>query len=288
VLDETGLFPELPIGTCEMQAYVYGAKVQMAPLFEAWGDAQRADSLRREAAQLRQRFQDVFWLESPGEVAFAIDGHKRAVRTVVSNPGHCLWMGILDPARGRLAGERLLQRDLFSGWGLRTLSEQHPSYDPHSYQRGSVWPHDSVIAAAGLRRYGLTEQAWKVMDGLLAAAMCFEDIQMPELFSGLPQEEFAVPVPYRTANVPQAWAAGAVLHMIRILVGLEPDMPSGRLYLDPALPPWCPRLTLEELQVGPHRLRLHFEREEDGSCSVEVNPPAGLEVVRGTPPWMRL
>jgi len=127
-----------------------------------------------------------------------------------------------------------------------------------------------------------------MMDGLLSAVMCFEDIQMPELFSGLNREEFAVPVPYRMANVPQAWAAGAVLQMVRILLGLEPDMPAGRLYLDPALPPWCPRLTLEGLQVGPHRMRLHVERAEDGACSVDLDSPAGLEVVRGTPPWMEV
>lgn len=288
VLDEAGVFPDLPIGTCEMQAYVYGAKVQMAPLFDAWGDVERAARLRQEAAELRRRFHETFWLDQPGAVAFAIDGKKRALGTVTSNPGHCLWMGILDARRGRMAGERLLQRDLFSGWGLRTLSELHPSYDPHSYQRGSVWPHDTVIAAAGLRRYGLDQQAWQMMDGLLAAVMCFEDIQMPELFSGLPKEEPAVPVPYRMANVPQAWAAGAVVHMVRILLGLEPDMPAGRLYVNPALPPWCPRLTLEDLHVGPHRIHLRVDRASDGSCTVDVDPPPGIEVVRGTPPWMEI
>jgi glycogen debranching enzyme len=288
VLDETGVSPELPIGTCEMQAYVYGAKLQMAPLFEAWDDGERAARLRAEAAELRSKFLETFWLDSAGEVALAIDGRKRAVATVTSNPGHCLWMGILDARRGRIAGERLLERDMFSGYGLRTLSEQHPSYDPHSYQRGSVWPHDTVIAAAGLRRYGLVEHAWRIMDGLLTAVMCFEDIQMPELFSGLPKEEFAVPVPYRMANVPQAWAAGAVLQMVRVLLGLEPDMPNGRLYIDPALPPWCPRLTVDALQVGPHRIQLRVERAKDGSCTVDLDPPSGLEVIRGTPPWMEL
>jgi glycogen debranching enzyme len=288
VLDETGAFPELPIGTCEMQAYVYGAKLQMAPLFAAWGDDERAARLKTEAAELRRKFHETFWLDAAGEVAFAIDGHKRAVGTATSNPGHCLWMGILDARRGRIAGERLLQRDLFSGYGLRTLSEQHPSYDPHSYQRGSVWPHDTMIAAAGLRRYGLDEHAWRMMDGLLTAVMCFEDIQMPELFSGLPKEEFAVPVPYRMANVPQAWAAGAVLQMVRVLLGLEPDMPSGRLYLNPALPPWCPRLTVDALRVGQHRIRLRVDRAEDGSCHLDVDAPSGLEVVQGAPPWMEL
>jgi glycogen debranching enzyme len=197
-------------------------------------------------------------------------------------------MGILDEGRGRLAGRRLLMPDMFTGWGVRTLSDLHPSYDPHSYQRGSVWPHDTVIAAAGLRRYGMDEHAWRMIDGLLAAVMCFEDIQMPELFSGLRREELAVPVPYRMANVPQAWAAGAVVQMVRVLLGLEPDMPAGRLYVNPALPPWCPRLSVEDLQVGPHRFSLTATRAADGSCEVESDAPTGLKLVRGRPPWMEV
>src|SRR6266567_4071173 len=288
VLDENGIFPELPIGTCEMQAYVYAAKLHIAPLFEAWGDRDRAHRLVAEAMELRRRFHESFWLEDRGELAFALDGNKKPVRTAVSNPGHCLWMGILDPAHGRLAGERLMRPDMFSGWGVRTLSEDHPSYDPHSYQRGSVWPHDSVMAAAGLRRYGLIEESWKIIDGLLTAVMCFEDIQMPELFAGLRRAEFAVPVPYRMANVPQAWSAGAILQMVRILLGLEPDVPAGKLYVDPMLPPWCPVLTLHRLHVGGHEVRVHAERKEDGSCTLDVESPASIEVVRGTPPWMDL
>jgi glycogen debranching enzyme len=287
VLDEAGAFPELPLGTSEMQAYVYGAKRQIAALFEAWGDSSRASSLRSEAAELRRRFIEKFWLVERGELAFVIDGAKKAVGTVVSDSGHCLWMGILDEERGRLAGRRLMQQDMFTGWGLRTLSALHPSYDPHSYQRGSVWPHDSVIAAAGLRRYGLNEEAWSILDGLLAAVMCFEDIQMPELFAGLPKSEFAVPVPYRMANVPQAWAAGSVLHMVRVLLGLEPDMAEGRIYLDPALPAWCSRLELRKLRLGRHEVRLSVQRKADGGHTVEADAP-GLEVVRGVPPWMEI
>src|SRR5579872_4200754 len=287
VLDETGAFPDLPIGTSEMQAYVYGAKRRMAPLFEAWGDHERAERLVREARELRKRFMEVFWLEPAGELAFLLDGRKRAVGTVVSDSGHCMWMGILDPERGRAAGRRLMKPDMFTGWGVRTLSDHHPSYDPHSYQRGSVWPHDSVIAAAGLRRYGMPEEAWTILDGLLGAVMCFEDIQMPELFAGLPKSEFAVPVPYRMANVPQAWAAGSVLHMVRILLGLEPDVPQGRIYLDPALPAWCSRLELRRLRLGAHEVRLAVERKPDGRHEVDADAP-GLEIVRGSPPWLEL
>src|SRR5437899_3089484 len=287
VLDETGAFPELPIGTSEMQAYVYGAKTRIAALFEAWGDASRAALLRREAAELRRKFIATFWLEGAEELAFLLDGRKRPVGTVVSDSGHCLWMGILDEERGRAAGRRLMQPDMFTGWGLRTLSDHHPSYDPHSYQRGSVWPHDSVIAAAGLRRYGMNEEAWTILDGLLAAVMCFEDSQMPELFAGLPKGEFAVPVPYRMANVPQAWAAGSVLHMVRILLGLEPDIPAGRIYLDPALPAWCSKLELRRMRLGPHEVRVSVQRKGDGRHMVDADAP-GLEVVRGVPPWLEI
>ena len=289
VLDEAGAFPELPIAMSELQAYVYGAKRGMAPLFEAWGDRRRAEQLLEEAAELQERFAKSFWLdEDGGELAFLLDGQKKPVRTVVSNPGHCLWMGILDTERGRIAGRRLLKPDLFTGWGLRVLSDQHPSYDPHSYQRGSVWPHDTVIAAAGLRRYGLVEEAWALLDGLLSAVMCFEDIQMPELFSGLPRKEFAVPVPYRMANVPQAWSAGCVLHMVRVLLGIEPDLPAGRVYVDPALPPWCPTFELNGLRMGSHELRLSVQRHEDGSCSFDAEATKDLEIVQGTPPWLDL
>jgi glycogen debranching enzyme len=167
------------------------------------------------------------------------------------------------------------------------LSENHPAYDPHSYQRGSVWPHDSVIAAAGMKRYGLVEEAWTILDGLLGAVMCFEDIQMPELFAGLPRNEFAVPVPYRGANVPQAWAAGSVMQMVRILLGLEPDVPAGRIYLDPGLPDWCPRLELRKLHIGEHEVRIKVERNSDGTHTVDADAP-GIEIVRGTPPWLDL
>jgi glycogen debranching enzyme len=289
VLDEAGAFPDLPIAMSELQAYVYGAKRGMAPLFEAWGDQRRGEQLLEEAAELRERFAKSFWLDKDGgELAFLLDGQKKPVRTVVSNPGHCLWMGILDAERGRIAGRRLLKPDLFTGWGLRVLSDQHPSYDPHSYQRGSVWPHDTVIAAAGLRRYGLVEEAWKLLDGLLSAVMCFEDIQMPELFSGLPRQDFAVPVPYRMANVPQAWSAGCVLQMVRVLLGIEPDLPAGRVYVDPALPPWCPTFELNGLRMGAHELRLSVRRQEDGTCSLDAEATPGLEIVRGTPSWLDL
>jgi len=289
VLDEGGGLPPPPIGTCEMQAYVYGAKRDIAELFEAWGEPDRAGALRREARELRARFLAAYWRDPPGELAFALDGTKRPVMTATSNPGHCLWMGILDPDRGQRVAERLLRPDLFTGWGLRTLSRDHPAYDPHDYQRGSVWPHDTLIAADGLRRYGRTADSWRLIDGILGAATGFERSRLPELFAGLSRRGADAPVPYPLANAPQAWAAGAVFHAVRLLLGLEPDVPRGVVYLDPALPPWCPHLELENVRIGSGRLRVHAWRRPDGStdCRTALHG-VHLTVVRGSAPWRRV
>ncbi len=286
VLDEQGGFPPHPIGTCEMQAYVYAAKLSVADLFAAWGEGTRAAALRREATRLRRTFADRFWVPGEGTVAFALDGQKRQVTTATSNPGHCLWTGILDPERAQSAADRLMKPDLFTGYGLRTLSSDHPSYDPHSYQRGSVWPHDTVIAAAGMRRCGRNEDAWRLIDGVLAAASALDGFQLPELFAGLRRGPLQTPVPYEQANIPQAWAAGSIFHAVRVLLGLEPDVPGGRIYLNPALPPWCSELVLDNLRVGGQRLKISARRHSDGTSSAEVSGRLGsLEVVTGSPPW---
>jgi glycogen debranching enzyme len=288
VLDEAGGFPKHPIATCEMQAYVYAAKRDVAELFAAWGDHERAMRLRREATDLQRRFMERFWLPEERTVAFALDGDKRPLGTATSNPGHCLWSGILGGNRVQPVVDRLMRADLFTGFGLRTLSSDHPSYDPHSYQRGSVWPHDTIIAAAGMRRYGRDEEAWRLIDGILEAASALDGFQLPELFAGLQRQPLDAPVPYEHANVPQAWAAGSVFHAVRILLGLEPDIPNGRLYLNPALPPWCRELVLDNLRVGGQRITVEARRRSDGASAFEVRGHLGpLQVVHGPPPWWR-
>jgi len=287
VLDEAGNNPPHPIGTCEMQAYVYAAKKGVAELFAAWGDDDVAASLRDSAEVLRRRFNERFWLEEEGTLAFALDGDKRPLRTITSNPGHCLWLGMVGLERGDAIARRLMQPDVYSGWGLRTLSTTHPRFDPHSYQRGSVWPHDTMLAAAGMRRYDRLEDCWRLIDGLLDAVASFEHRQMPELFAGLARRAPDVPVPYEKANVPQAWSAGVVFHAVRVLLGLEPDVPNGRIYLDPALPPWCPELRIENVRVGNDRLSIRAARTPSGYTDVEVSSLNGaLRVVRGRSPWL--
>ncbi|MBV8528830.1 MAG: amylo-alpha-1,6-glucosidase, partial [Candidatus Dormibacteraeota bacterium] len=270
VLDEQGNYPPHPIGTCDMQAYVYAAKRGMAGLFGDWGDHDVAARLPVEAEALRRRFIDAWWLEDEGTVAFAMDGNKRLLRTHTANPGHCLWLGMLDGERGRRAAARLMEPELFSGWGLRSLSAAHPRYDPHSYQRGGVWPHDTMLTAAGLRRYGLRDECWRLIDALLSAAVGFERAQIPELFAGLARGRDDAPMPYEHANTPQAWAAGTPFHAVRILLGLEPDAPAQRIYVDPQLPPWCPEIEMENVRVGNARVNVRAWRRRDGSSDVDV------------------
>jgi glycogen debranching enzyme len=288
VLDERGDFPEHPIGTCDLDPLVYAAKLAIADLYDGWGERQRARTLRDDARALRERYIAAYWLEDEQWLAFALDGRKRRIRTVTSLPGHVLWSGILDQRRAAAVADRLMQPDLFSGWGLRTLSTQHPSYDPHSYQRGSVWPHDTMIAAAGFARHGMVHEAWRLIDGLLGAVVCLDRQQMPELFAGLPRAPLDAPVPYIRANVPQAWAAGSIFHAVRILLGLEADVPAGKVYVDPLLPPWCPQLRLENVRIGAQRFTFDARRGADGECRLDVDSTNGpLRAVQGRPPHLR-
>lgn len=287
VLDERGHLPPLPLGTCEMQGYVFAAKLACSGLFEAWGDRPTATRLQAEAEALRRRFRDRFWDLEAGELALALDGSKRRVMTATSNPGHCLWTGIIPPGEADPVVRRLMAPDLFSGWGLRTLSSQHPAFDPHSYQRGSVWPHDTVIAADGMIRHGHAEASWQLLDGILAAAAAFDGFQLPELFSGLTRADGDVPVPYPHANRPQAWASGCIFHALRAILGLHPDLPAGRIYVHPRLPPWCPELSLQGIRVGQGHLSVSARRRRDGSIQITSRVSGvGAEVVESDPPWL--
>lgn len=175
LVHEDGAIAELPLAPVELQGYLYTARLAMAELMEASGEPGEARRLRGAAAELRAAVEDRYWLGDAGCYAMALDGHKQPVRSVGSNPGQLLWTGLPEERRARAVARRLLGPDLSSGWGLRTLSSQHVAYNPLSYQRGSVWPHDTALAAAGMWRYGLREEAAQLLQALLEAAGAFED-----------------------------------------------------------------------------------------------------------------
>lgn len=263
-----------PKALCELQGYVYDAWLRMAEVYEALGDAARAAQLREKAATLFARFNEAFWDEETGFYAFALDGEKKKVLSVASNPGHCLWSGIVPPERAGRVVARLMQPDMWSGWGIRTLSSKHPSYNPYSYQKGAVWPHDNGLIAQGFKRYGYAVEAGRIAHDICQAGGFFMLNQLPELYAGLHREAANFPVQYLGANVPQAWAAGSVFSMVQAILGMQPDAPHRMLYLDPALPPWLPDLTVRNLRLGEQAFDIRFWR---------AGEETRLEVLQGDP-----
>jgi glycogen debranching enzyme len=276
-----------PIALCELQGYVYDAKCRMAEVFDALGEPERAAALRDQAADLRQRFEAAFWDEDEGTYCFGLDALKQPIRSVASNAGHCLWSGIASDARAARLVRRLMQDDMWSGWGIRTLSANHPAYNPHSYHRGSIWPHDNGIIAAGFKRYGFADEASQLARDIWEAAAFFASYRLPELYAGLPRAENTFPVQYLGANIPQAWAAGTIFHLLQTILGIRADAPNGRLYVRPTLPHWLPELVLGNLACGEARLSIRFWRE-GGQSHWEITTQTGaLEVLDDpeTPPF---
>jgi glycogen debranching enzyme len=254
-----------PKALCELQGYVYDAKLRVAEGAKHLGESELADRLRREAAQLQERFEAQFWCEDIGCYAYALDGDKKPVKTIASNAGHLLWSGIVRPERAARVVQRLLEPDMWSGWGIRTLSEQNPAFNPFSYQNGSVWPHDNGIIAMGFRRYGFADEAARIARDISEAASYFMYYRLPELYAGMKREPGSFPVQYLGANVPQAWAAGSVFHLLRAILGLEADAPKKTLTVHPALPQWLRDITLSKLRVGKATVDIRFWREGEVS-----------------------
>ena len=273
-----------PKALCELQGYVFDAKLRSAEVFDALGEPERAATLRRQAAQLQRRFEEAFWCDDLGFYAFGLDPDKQPIKTIASNPGHCLWSGIARPDRAEAVMQRLFREDMWSGWGIRTLSANNPAYNPFSYQRGSVWPHDNGIIALGFKRYGFDEAVNRVARDICEAASYFQGYRLPELYAGLPRRPGTFPTQYLGANIPQAWAAGTIFHLIKAILGLRADAPSGRLYVYPTLPRWLPDVQLEGLKVGQARLTLRFWREGDRSRWEIRHQEGAVEVVDC--PWI--
>jgi len=234
ILFADGTKAEPPIATCEIQGYVYDAKRRCARLAaEVWDDPDLAERLETEAADLRRRFHEDFWVEDGGYYALALDGEKRRVDSLTSNIGHLLWSGILDAEPAASVARHLMSSRLFSGWGVRTMAAGDAGYNPIEYHNGTVWPHDNSLIAHGLARYGYRSEAARIGMALVESAEHFA-YRLPEVFAGYEREDTQFPVEYPTASSPQAWATGAPLLFIRTVLGLEPS--THGLAIDPWLP----------------------------------------------------
>lgn len=228
MISEGGVPAQPPIALAEVQGYSYAAYLAVAELEEFWGRADDAARWRQRAAELKQRFHEAFWMPRRGFYAIALDGNKQQVDAVSSNIGHCLWTGLIDQQQAPAVVDQLVGEDLFSGFGIRTRSARSSAFNPVSYHNGSVWPHDTVLAAAGMKQYGFHDAAAAVLSGLTDALEAFGG-RLPELFCGFQRSDMPVPVPYPTSCSPQAWAAAVPFEMLRLSLGLEVDVRRGRV-----------------------------------------------------------
>jgi glycogen debranching enzyme len=238
------------------------AKVRMADVYGALGDFERAVRLKDQATVLRRRFHEAFWMEEEGFFAGALDGDKQQVKTIVSNPGHGLYCGIVDDRRAEAVARRLFEPDMFSGWGIRTMSKKAAGYNPMSYHNGTVWPHDNALIAAGLKRYGFLDATNRIATAMFEAAQYTDYMRLPELFCGFTRRAPSPPVQYPVACSPQAWAAGAPFLLLQGMLGISAVAHENVLTVNkPHLPPWLNEVEVRNLRVGDSTLSLVFRRE---------------------------
>jgi glycogen debranching enzyme len=270
VFHADGTIADPPIALCEVQGYVYAAKVAAAKIYGTWGDHQREAGLNREAADLQQRFEQAFWCEDLSTYALALDGNKNQCRVRSSNPGHCLFSGIASKDRASLVAHTLVSADFFSGWGIRTVGCHESRYNPLSYHNGSVWPHDNALIAAGMGKYGFREFAGRILMNQLDLSGAVELHRLPELFCGVDRRPGQGPTLYPVACSPQAWAAGAVFLLLQACLGISVDAKHKRVLFDrPYLPEGIRQLSIRDLWVDDCRISIFLERNS-GPVRTEI------------------
>lgn len=256
-----GHIAEPPIALAEVQGYVYDAKYRMASLLRMFGDYETADRLKSEANELQRRFDKAFWLPEEGIYAMALDSAKRPIRVVSSNAGHLLWSRIIHRDRARSVTQRLMRRDVYSGWGIRTLAQSEPVFNPLSYHRGSVWPHDNSLIAHGMTLNDQRDFCTQVLTSLFQAALTFRDYRLPELFCGVQRGDNDSPVHYPVSCSPQAWASGSLFLMLVSVLGIRPSASRRELnIINPQLPDWLDHLHIRNLKIGRSRVGLDYTR----------------------------
>jgi glycogen debranching enzyme len=261
IFHDDGSLAEPPIAVCEVQAYVYDARRRAARMATALGDGAYADRLRRQAEELREKFEQQFWSEPESTYAIALDGRKQPCGVRSSNAGHCLFGGIAAPDRARRVADVLVGPEMFSGWGVRTLSCDESRYNPMSYHNGSVWPHDNGLIVSGFSRYGFDDLIGAPLAGLFDASSAIDGHRLPELFCGFHRRGGEGPTLYPVACSPQAWASGVVFQLIQACVRLSIDAADRRLSIHrPVLPPFLSHLRLRNLELPFGEVDLQFEQ----------------------------
>ena len=252
-----------PIALVEVQGYVYQAKKGMAEIFFYLGEKDKAKKLEKDARELKDRFNRDFWMEERKYFAFGLDYQKKQIASITSNPGHCLYSGIVSQDKSKAVVKKLLSHEMFSGWGIRTMGENEVGYNPTSYHNGSVWPHDNSIIINGLIRYNYRREAIKVINGLIKASQYFKNNRLPELFCGFSHKKTERPMEYPVACSPQAWACGSIYLIIQSLLGINADVINDRIYLKPIFPDKTNKVEIKNLKIGDNRADFTLIKEEN-------------------------
>ena len=286
IVYEDGRQVNPPISTCEEQGFVYVAKLRMSEMLWFTGQRDLARRYFHEASELKKRFNDSYWMPDKKFFALGLDAKRKQIKSISSNPGHLLASGIVDKELARPVVERLLKNDMFSGWGVRTLSSDHPAYDPYSYHRGSVWPVEHGSFAMGMMRFGLINELHTIARAIFEASTLFDYNRLPECFSGHPRDDqHPFPGLYPKTNWPQAWSASSLFAIVQAILGLYPFAPTNLLLLDPHLPDWLPQLFVHNLHVGKASVSIHFYRKNEDTHFDVFDKRGHLHVLRQPSPW---
>ncbi|MCF6158491.1 MAG: amylo-alpha-1,6-glucosidase [wastewater metagenome] len=280
IFHKDGSLCETPTTLVEVQGYVYMAKKGMAYLAEQFSDFDLAQRLQYEAERLREKFHREFWMNEENFFGIAMDKEKKLCRVISSNPGHCLWAGIVDPKKAEHVAKRLFRNDMFSGWGIRTIAEGEVRYNPMGYHNGSIWPHDNALILSGLKRYELTDYVEKLATALSDASTFFRNYRLPELFCGFKRTAYHGPTPYPTSCSPQAWSSGVVFEVLKAFIGFQGDALQNQIYFNhPQLPEWLDWIEITNLEVNGKFIDFYVVRGPY-STSIEIlKKSEGLEVV---------
>jgi glycogen debranching enzyme len=280
IVDREGKLAQGAIALCEVQAYVYAAKIRMSELASKKKLYELAERWQEEARELKVRFNRDFWMSDRDFCALALDGEGNLVDSITSNPGHCLLLGIFEPEKAYSVAERLQAPDMFNGWGIRTLSSLSPAYNPIGYHVGSVWPHDNSLIVMGLRSLGLIDPSLEVAQGLLDMTLQQPYQRPPELFCGYERSPQGRAVRYPVACSPQAWASGTIFQLLHMMGNLVPDASENCLrIIDPMLPKSIHHLSIENLKIGQTVLSLEFDRSNDTTACRVTKKRGNLRVI---------
>ena len=277
---KNGDSPTYPISLCEVQAYVYDAKIQAAYIAKRFDENELAEKWEGEAAHLKKIFNDIFWDELLDTYVLALDGNKKPCRIISSNAGHTLFCGIATPEKAEKTVKTLMREDMFNGWGIRTLSAKEVRYNPMSYHNGSVWPHDTSMIAYGFARYGMFDEAMKIMQGLFDASLFVEWQRLPELFCGFNFRKGEAPTNYPVACSPQAWSVASVYMLLQACLQLTIDAHEKKMVFNHAvLPPYIKTVTIKNLKCGESFFSIEIFRYAYDLGIHVINKPEGWEVV---------